>query len=98
MRPTTRPETHQNLIYSDKDHGIHRMPATAASFPTPPNFFFSATRQSKASPGAASPAEPTTRKRHPQMTQMTQMLRTKAHRGGQRAGKQASSFLICVIC
>jgi hypothetical protein len=29
MRPTARPETHQNLIYPDKDHGAHKTPTTA---------------------------------------------------------------------
>jgi hypothetical protein len=24
MRPTARPETHQNLIYPDKDHSVHK--------------------------------------------------------------------------
>jgi hypothetical protein len=28
MRPTARPETHQNLIYPDKDHGAKIAPAT----------------------------------------------------------------------
>jgi hypothetical protein len=42
MRPTARPETHQNLIYPDKDHGAHPnrgAPTTAAPRMARPNCF-----------------------------------------------------------
>jgi hypothetical protein len=94
LRPTARPETHQNLIHPDKDHGIHRTPLPATPRMAPPNFVLLCDETIQSQPRVRCRMGANRKiKNYPQMAQMAQISRDKKD-----YFYKTSSLLICVIC